>query len=287
MKDIRNLDLHMHSSVSDGTDTPEELLEKVKAAGLELFALTDHDEVKGYARIAAARRAGDPRVLSGAEFSCRDRQGKYHILGYGFDPNSEGIRRVLEEGHQLRLSKLQQRLDFLKETWGFSFTEEELETLKAMDSPGKPHIGNLMVRHGYAATREEAIKEYIDKLHLPAAYVLPETAIRGILEGGGIPVLAHPAFGSGNELILGEDMDQRLRRLMDFGLRGVEAFYSGFSRKLREEILSFAEKYGLLVTAGSDYHGKNKLVEIRDTGLTREETVPGGMIRFLEETGIL
>ena len=287
MKDIRNLDLHMHSSVSDGTDTPEELLEKVKAAGLELFALTDHDEVKGYARIAAARRAEDPRVLSGAEFSCRDRQGKYHILGYGFDPNSEGIRRVLEEGHQLRLSKLQQRLDFLKETWGFSFTEEELKTLKAMDSPGKPHIGNLMVRHGYAATREEAIKEYIDKLHLPAAYVLPETAIRGILEGGGIPVLAHPAFGSGNELILGEDMDQRLRRLMDFGLRGVEAFYSGFSRKLREEILSFAEKYGLLVTAGSDYHGKNKLVELRDTGLTWEETVPGGMIRFLEETGIL
>ena len=287
MKDIRNLDLHMHSSVSDGTDTPEELLEKVKAAGLELFALTDHDEVKGYTRIAAARRAEDPRVLSGAEFSCRDGQGKYHILGYGFDPNSEGIRRVLEEGHQLRLSKLQQRLDFLKETWGFSFTEEELETLKTMDSPGKPHIGNLMVRHGYAATREEAIKEYIDKLHLPAAYVLPETAIRGILEGGGIPVLAHPAFGSGNELILGKDMDQRLRRLMDFGLRGVEAFYSGFSRKLRQEILSFAEKYGLLVTAGSDYHGKNKLVELRDTGLTREETVPGGMIRFLEETVIL
>ncbi len=287
MKDIRNLDLHMHSSVSDGTDAPEELLEKVKGAGLELFALTDHDEVKGFARILAARKAADPRVLSGAEFSCRDEEGKYHILGYAFDPDGEGICRVLAEGHGLRLSKLKKRLDFLEETYGFTFSREEIGTLMAMDSPGKPHIGNLMVRHGYAATRGEAIKQYIDKLHLPDAYVRPETAIRGILESGGIPVLAHPAFGSGNELILGEDMDRRLRRRMDFGLRGVEGFYSGFSLKLREEILELAEKYDLLVTAGSDYHGGNKLVRLRDTGLDQTETIPKGVTRFLEETGVL
>lgn len=99
-------------------------------------------------------------------------------------------------------------------------------------------------------------------------------------------MLAHPTYGSGDQLILGEDMDRRLRRLMNFGLMGVEAFYSGFTEKIRGELLGFAERYGLYVTAGSDYHGTNKLIELGDTGLQSDTEWPFGLRRFLTDTGL-
>ena len=114
-------------------------------------------------------------------------------------------------------------------------------------------------------------------------YLLPEEAVHGILGGGGIPVLAHPAFGNGDELILGEEMEERLLKLLEYGLQGMEVFYSGFSPKLRSEMLALAEKYDLYVTAGSDYHGKNKLVELGDTHLDTGQAMPEGMKRFLED----
>lgn len=118
-----------------------------------------------------------------------------------------------------------------------------------------------------------------------ASLSLEEEAIDGILRSGGIPMLAHPAFGNGAELITGEELDRRVRCLIGFGLRGLEAFYSGFTPRLRAEVLTLAEKYGLLVTAGSDYHGKNKLVMLGDTKLDPSGSLPEGLRRFLEETG--
>ncbi|MBR2717003.1 MAG: PHP domain-containing protein [Oscillospiraceae bacterium] len=277
------IDLHMHTSVSDGTDTPEEIVAQVKAAGLELFSVTDHDAVKGAVMIRDALTENDPCFLTGVEFSCKDEGGKYHILGYGFDPLSRPVQRVVETGHAYRMKKVTARLDFLKTKFGFDFPKEELDRLLSLDNPGKPHIGNLMVRYGYAESKEKAISQYIDQLRFRSEYVRPEEAIQGILGGGGIPVLAHPAYGSGDELILGDAMDRRLRHLMEFGLQGVEAFYSGFTDRLRREMLAFAERYGLYVTAGSDYHGANKLVRLGDTGCVSASAGPDGLRRFLED----
>ena len=285
MVDASRIDLHMHSTVSDGTDTPEELLERVREAGLGLFALTDHDAVKGCVAIRRALAAGDPGFIDGVEFSCRDEEGKYHILGYGYDPDSPFMRRVVEKGHGLRMKKVTARLDFIRERFGFTFPQEELRQLLALDNPGKPHIGNLMVKYGYAASKEQAIDEYINQAKTRSEYIRPEEAIEGILQAGGIPVLAHPPFGSGNELILGDDMERRLRRLMGFGLRGMECYYSGFTPKLRAEMLALAEKYALYVTAGSDYHGKNKLVALGKTHFAGAQPMPEGMRRFLEAVG--
>lgn len=283
MRYPRSIDLHMHTTVSDGTDTPEELLARVKAAGIELFAATDHDAVKGCRVIRDILRDGDPDFITGVEFSCRDEEGKYHILGYGYDPDAEPVRKVVENGHRYRLDKVRGRLELLRKDFGLTFPEEAIRQLFALDNPGKPHIGNMMVKYGYAATKEEAIGRYINKLRYRSEYVRPEEAIAGILSGGGIPVLAHPAFGSGDQLILGDDMDRRIRRLMDCGLQGLECFYSGFTEKLRAEILSFAERYGLYVTAGSDYHGANKPVALGDTGLSSPAVGPDGLRRFLED----
>ena len=273
----------MHSRVSDGSDTPQELLLRVKAAGIGIFSLTDHDAVKGCSVIRRLLDAGSPRFICGVEFSCKDEEGKYHILGYGCDPDSVPVQRVVSRGHMLRIRKVMARLDFLKKEFGFSFDPRDIADLMAMDNPRKPHIGNLMVRYGYAETKEKAIKQYINKLHFGSEYVTPKEAIEGVLGSGGIPVLAHPAYGNGDQLILGEELSERVERLIGYGLKGVEGFYSGFTGKIRAQVLSIAENKGLYVTAGSDYHGSNKLVQLGDTGLDSAGAYPAALDRFLED----
>ena len=273
----------MHSTVSDGTDTPPEILSRVREAGIGLFALTDHDAIKGCAMIRDVRKADDPRLLTGVEFSCRDEQGKYHILGYNYDPDGTSIREVVESGHRHRMKKVTARIEFIRDEFGFAFSQEDVDHLLSLDNPGKPHIGNMMVQYGYAPSKEVAIKEYLDKAHFPDEYVRPEDAIRGILSSGGIPVLAHPAYGSGEEVIVGTEMDERLRRLIGFGLQGVEAFYSAFTPKLILETLHFAKKYDLYATAGSDYHGSNKMIALGDTNLEKSIVIPKPLKRFLTD----
>ena len=280
-----SIDLHMHTTVSDGTDTPEEIIARVREAGITLFSVTDHDSVKAARIIPPLLAEGDPDFLTGAEFSCRDEKGKYHILGYGYDPGSRAIQELTELGHGFRMNKVLARLEFLKDRFGFTFPEEELQRLLNQDNPGKPHIANLMVKLGYAETKEQAIHQYIDRIRFRNEYVRPEEAIRGILGGGGIPVLAHPSYGDGDQLILGQAMETRLRQLMEFGLQGVEGFYSGFTPKIRREILDFAARFDLYVSAGSDYHGKNKLVVLGDTGLEEDLDWPEGLQRFVTEIG--
>lgn len=277
------IDLHMHSTVSDGTDTPSEILGRVREVGIGLFALTDHDAIKGCAMIRDIRQADDPTLLTGVEFSCRDEHGKYHILGYNYDPDGASIQEVVESGHRHRMKKVTARIEFVRDKFGFAFSQEDVDHLLSLDNPGKPHIGNMMVKYGYAPSKEIAIREYLDQARFPDEYVRPEEAIRGILGSGGIPVLAHPAYGSGEEVIVGEDMDKRLRRLIGFGLQGVEAFYSGFTPKLILETLNFAEQYNLYATAGSDYHGANKVIALGDTNLEKSVVVPKPLKRFLED----
>ncbi|MBQ6431300.1 MAG: PHP domain-containing protein [Oscillospiraceae bacterium] len=286
MNEYGKIDFHTHSNVSDGTDSPLELLSRVKEAGIKWFSLTDHDAIKGCEVILAALQNADggmPFFFTGAEFSCKDEQGKYHILGYGYDPAGASIRAVVEHGHALRMEKSRARLDFIQKEYGFTFPQEEIDAVLAMDNPGKPHIGNLMVKYGYAETKKQAIKEYIDKLRFGDAYVRPEEAIAGVLGAGGIPVLAHPCFGDGDQLIVGEEMETRLKRLLEMGLQGMEVFYSGFTPKLRHAMFALAEKYDLYMTAGSDYHGGNKLVALGDTGMTENTPVPDGMQRFIND----
>lgn len=279
---IGKIDLHMHTTVSDGTDTPEGLLQKVKAAGITVFSVTDHDAVKAGGIIRSCLRDGDPKFIQGAEFSCRDDQGKYHILGYGFDPGHAAMQRLVEHGHGIRMKKVTARLEFLRSEFGFTFSEGEIRSLLALDNPGKPHIANLMIRHGYAGTRKQAIDEFINRARVAKEYIGPAEAIGSIADAGGVPVLAHPFFGSGDELILGEEMEERLKRLIGYGLCGLEAFYSGFSPKLREQALALAKRYDLFVTAGSDYHGDNKpLIRIGGNGLEETTDLPEGLRRFL------
>lgn len=277
------VDLHMHTAVSDGTDTPAELLARVKEAGVTVFSVADHDAIAGCEAIRALLKPGDPAFLFGVEFSCKDALGKYHILGYDYDPNAEAIRSVVDVGHARRLKKLGLRLQMLKEEFGLSFPKEEVSALYSLSNPGKPHLANLMVLHGYAQTRKQAFCDFLNRLRVPDDYTLPQDAIRGILGASGVPVLAHPCFGDGDQLILGDELKERVRRLTAYGLAGLEAYYSGFTETLRSQVLALAEEFDLYVTAGSDYHGSNKLILPADTGLRPGDPLPERLERFLND----
>ncbi len=276
------IDLHMHTVISDGTDTPEELLENIRKAEVELFSITDHDAVRGCEIVQALLRKGDPPCIPGVEFSCRDELGKYHILGYAYDLKAKPIRELVMKGHENRMSKVWDRLDGLEKKFQITFPEEEIMKLLGRSNPGKPHLANLMVQYGFAPNKETAIREFIDALKIKNRYVRPEEAVRAILDSGGIPVLAHPSYGSGEQRITGRDMEARLVRLMEFGLQGIEAYYSQFTEDLIRELLDFAAEFHLYVTAGSDYHGKNKTNVLGVTLLENAPEKPEGMCRFLD-----
>ena len=278
---LTKIDLHMHSTCSDGTDTPEQLLENVRKAGITFFSVTDHDSVEAAGMMADIRSVNDPFCISGVELSCKDEDGQYHILGYAIDPQARPIRNVVHKAHNIRMDKVVMRLRKLKEDFGITFPEEEVELLLAQPNPGKPHIGNLMVRYGYTESKEQAFREYLNDMRIPSGYVRPEEAIKAILDSGGVPVLAHPFYGSGDQLILGAEMEERLRKLVRFGLEGTEAYYSGFTEKLTRQMLALADAFGLYVTAGSDYHGTNKMVKLGETGLEETTERPENLRRFI------
>lgn len=281
--ELKKIDLHMHSTVSDGTDTPEEILTKVRAAGIGLFSLTDHDAIAGAELLKEKRGPEDPLFIPGVEFSCRDVYGKYHILGYGYDSSAAAINALVDSGHSSRIIKLERRLEALHDQFGFRFSDEDVTRLFANKNPGKPHLANLMVKYGYAADKEQAFSAYLNRLKIKNIHFHPEEAISVILESGGIPVLAHPSYGSGDEMILGVDMENRLKRLITFGLQGVEGYYSTFTPQMQKEVLGLAEKFDLYVTAGSDYHGKNKMINLGDNNLADIHDAPAGLQRFIED----
>lgn len=284
------IDLHMHTVFSDGTDALDELLEKIRETGIDVFAITDHDEIRGAKEMLEKVRIIDPGFITGVEFSCRDEFGKYHILGYHYDPESADMKAMIGRVRELRMKKAQKRVEWLETEYGFRFPQEDLDELFANNNPGKPHIADMVVKNGYAPDRSTAITEYISPCRF-AEYIRPEEAIQAILKGGGIPVLAHGLFGNGdqkNNPLSAHEMEDRIIRLKEMGLQGLECFYSGFSAEQTELMLKFKNQHRLFATAGSDYHGKKKTVQLGNTGEAAakdQSRVYTELMPFLEECG--
>ena len=262
---FKNPDLHIHSVYSDGTDTPASLLRSVRAAGLDIFALTDHDTAEGCAAVRALLAPGDAAFVEGVEFSCRDEQGKYHVLGYGFDAEKPSLREATDFAHHIRILKMQNRFAYLSERYGFTFTEEERAQLLALKNPGKPHFAAMLLKKGYVKTKMEGF-EVFSGYRDTEPLLTPEDAIDAILRAGGIPVLAHGILADGSQNLSREEVADRVSRLRAAGLMGLECYYWSFTDRQRSIMLTLADRHGLLVTAGSDYHGTNKPVRLGQTG---------------------
>lgn len=266
------IDLHMHSTASDGTDTPEQLAEKMKTEGIQVFALTDHDTVDGV-KALAGKAPNSVMFIPGIEFSCRMDSGKCHILGYDCDTDHPAFREALEEGVTLRKAKLEKRIAFLYEQ-GIRFPEDELEKLRQMPSVGKPHLAKLMMKYGYAADIQTAIVETINRCPSHNSRIAAKIAVTAILASGGIPVWAHPLGGEGEKEIAPKQFDNMLNELTEYGLMGMECFYSKYSLIKCQELASVAREHNLLISGGSDYHGTNKSIAPGTLNKDEQDVLP-------------
>jgi hypothetical protein len=258
------LDLHLHTYYSDGTMSPEELVQYAKACGVETIAITDHDGMGGLAEgMDAGKRLG-VHVIPGIELSTEDEEGVYmHILGYCFNPEQEALKREVELIRRKRVERNEKLLAALREI-GCKLSREDLQLRDGQDYVGKPTFALALMRKGYVSSPKDAFKEgrfmrsdEVRRVHREK--ISTRKAIELIREAGGIPVLAHPMKISHLVKREGEDffekLDGQLQKLKQWGLAGMECYYSGHLPESTVQLVHLANKYKLIVTAGSDFHG--------------------------------
>ncbi|MBF4615132.1 PHP domain-containing protein [Curtobacterium sp. VKM Ac-1376] len=250
------IDLHAHSSVSDGTERPAELVRAAAAAGLDAVALTDHDTTAGWADASESARELPLTLLPGLELSTRIGFRSVHVLGYLVDPEHPGLVEETTRIRDGRLSRAHRMVDRIGEDHPITWAD-----VLAQSSPGatigRPHIADALVARGLEADRSAAFRGI---LHPASGYYEPHEApspLRGvelIRQAGGVPVIAHPAASS-RGIVIDEPM---LRDLVDAGLGGLEVDHRENLAHGKRTLLDWASRYGLFVTGSSDYHGTGK-----------------------------
>ena len=268
------VDLHMHSTASDGKDTPAVLWEKIKGLGICCFSLTDHDTIDGareMEQLAARDNAADITFIRGIEFSCITPVGKCHILGYGYDWDNAEFRAVLDKSADLRRRKLEQRLDFLRREYQIEFAEADIEAMRRMKSIGKPHLAERMIKMGIVDSVSDAIEKYIDHCPKLGTRMPAEEVIHAIRAAKGISVWAHPYGGVGEKARSEEEFRAQFACLTDSGIQGLECFYSNYPRTKVEKLIATATEQELCISGGSDYHGRK---QYPDLGTLNEDGAP-------------
>lgn len=247
------VDLHTHSSASDGQYPPAQLVEKAKKAGVELLALTDHDTINGLDEAVRAGAALGLPVLRGVELGASEDR-HMHILGLGLRPD---CTRLTELCGRLKASRDERKyriVNFLAEK-GIRIDLEEVEALAGSDVIARPHFARVMLRHGYVSSIQEAFDRYLDTDEYQKIERFKAGAaecIDVIHQGGGRAVLAHPyQLGFSDE-----KLEETLRWLKDSGLDGLECWYPRHTPEMVRHYLDLAARFALHVSAGSDFHGE-------------------------------
>ena len=254
------IDLHVHTSASDGTDAPEYIADILQDAGVRIFAVTDHDTIDGSLEAVRDLPAG-MLCFHGVEFTCMSEAGRCHILGYDFDPEEPIFQAVLEKKKVMERQKTNRRISYLRQKIGVNFTHSDIEVLNQLEKVGKKHLARLMMSKGYQGTIDEIVRRYIDPVPTSDLNLSSGIAIAGILEAGGIPVWAHPFGETGQKLLTREQFHAQLHYLTGQGIRGIECFYSRYSRTQIQELIRTARDRNLLISGGSDYRGEGKEIE--------------------------
>lgn len=260
------VDMHLHTTASDGSFSPSEVVQRVKSSGIKVFSLTDHDTTAGVHEVEDDIPEG-MEFFKGIEFSCKAGDIKCHILGYSYDDNHPDFMKALAAAEAKREDKLTTRIEHLREVDGIELTADEIAELEAIPSAGKPHIANILMRRGIPGTRTEVINRYLEfgvESRIPA-----ELAIRAIKASGGVAIWAHPLGGENEEHMDREEFEAKLKVLQVIGIEGLECFYSRYDDREITMLLDIAESRGLLMSGGSDFHGKNKNVEIGELGVSK------------------
>lgn len=250
-------DLHVHSNNSDGSDSVENLVKEIKKANLEIFALTDHDTIAGCIEIAKYIPE-NIKFIPSIELTCQTGDIKCHILGFNCNPADEKLNALIQKGKELRRKKLETRLDYIKNVLHIDLTNDELNWLYSRKSVVKTHLANLLVKRKMAKTNVEAMQKYLDGIKTGNTRFSIEEAIDAIVTSGGIPVWAHPLGGEGEKHIAHEKFMPRLEKMIAYGIKGLECYYSRYTLEEVKFLINCANSNNLLISGGSDYHGTNK-----------------------------
>ena len=254
-------DLHIHSNCSDGSDAVEELAEKINSSDLDIVALTDHDTTDGLKKFGELI-SSDKKFIRGIELTCLAGEIKCHILGYYINPETPELKALIEKGKILRRQKLETRIKYLKDVHGIELTKEELDWLYSRRSVVKTHLANILVKRGLAKSNIPAMKKYLDDCKTGNTKFDGIEAINVIKKSGGIPVWAHPLGGEGEEHISQDLLQKQLIKMKEYGIEGLECYYSRYSEEEIKFLVKTAKENNLFITGGSDYHGTNKNIPL-------------------------
>ncbi len=255
---IGRIDLHLHSTASDGQYTPSELVAMAIERRLLAIAITDHDTTDGIDEALEAARGTGLEVIPGVEISCDIPRQELHILGYYIDHHEPILEEKLRTFRQSRLHRAKAMLDKLA-ALGFPLEWEAVTELAGGSSVGRPHIAQAMVKMGYVASTDEAFDLYIGRngpAYVERYKLSPLEAVSLIKEAQGLPVLAHPL-----------EVTQFVPSLVEGGLVGLEVYYNGYSPEDMRELANLARKYDLIPTGGSDFHGPDVLDTVEMGGV--------------------
>ena len=264
------IDLHTHTTCSDGTDSPRELVNKAIVQGIEVLGITDHDTTSGWEEATQSLR-GSLQLALGAEISCLTNDGiSVHMLGLLFDPLHEEMQQVLEETRDGRLPRMRKMIEKMRAE-GMDISIEDVE--KAMPSGatmGRPHLADALVAKKIVKSRDEA---FIDLLHNDSRFYVshaaptPVEAIALIRRAGGVAVIAHPFASHRGQILKPEDFSD----LLSAGLNGIEVDHRDQNPDERAMLRVIALELDLVMTGSSDYHGTGKLNSLAENHTSREQ----------------
>lgn len=255
------IDLHSHSTFSDGSFTPRELAKHAKDLGLNALALTDHDTTAGLDQFMSACSEFGIKGVPGVEISVDVRSGTMHVLGYFLDKKDEKLEQILtriRSGREDRNKQILAKLNAL----GLKLSFEEVSAFATEDVIGRPHFALAMVKKGYVSTKEAAFELYLGKgkpAYAERYRLSASDSIAAIVNAGGVPVLAHPFTLDLNR----ETLRSFVKDMKDKGLQGIEVYYSEHNGEQQREYESLASEFDMVATGGSDFHGQmNPRVEL-------------------------
>ena len=243
------VDLHTHTTASDGTYTPRELVAEAASRGVRILAVTDHDSTEGLAEaFEEAARRRPLEIIPGIEINCDVEGAEIHVLGYLMDWQAPWFQDFCREQRYHRRTRVHRMLERLAGL-GMPLEADAVFAIVREGSAGRPHVAQAMVARGYVKTVREAFDKYLGSGkpgHVPRKKLTPEDAVRIIRNAGGVPVFAHPGLANRDELIPG---------LIAAGLLGIECYYTEHSAAQRATYLQLCKDHDLVATGGSDFHG--------------------------------
>lgn len=245
------IDLHMHTTYSDGTEEPEALLEAVAAQGVKTLAVTDHDTTEAYERLKPKADELGLELIQGIEINTHWKGSEVHVLGYFIDFGDSDLQGVAKEHRDRRQVQIKAMVEKIRSLTNINVSFDDVQKQSRPNgSIGRPHIARAMMEQKAVRNMSEAFDKYLTSkcaTYVDRPTVSPHEAVEAIHSSGGIPVIAHPG--------LCENVEKLVPELLVYGLQGLEAYHKSHSSGIIEFICTLAEQHDLIVTGGTDYHG--------------------------------